>query len=47
MVKMRDMYKHLSGKPTGKRKLWKTGRRLQDYVQMDLKEYGVDSDGPK
>jgi hypothetical protein len=40
MVKMRNSYKILVGKPEGKRPLGRPKRRWEDNIKMELKETG-------
>ena len=36
-------FKILTGKPTGKRQLWRPSRRWEDTIRMDLGEIGINS----
>ena len=37
----RSAFKILTGKPTGKRPLWRPWHRWEDNIRMDLKEIGM------
>ena len=40
MEEGRSAFKILTGKPTGKRPLWRPRRRCEDNIIMDIKEIG-------
>jgi hypothetical protein len=40
MGKRRGVYRVLVGKPEGKRPLGRLGRRWEDNIKMDLREWG-------
>jgi hypothetical protein len=40
MVEDRGVHRVLVGKPEGKRPLWRTRRRWEDNIKMDLQEVG-------
>jgi hypothetical protein len=42
MEDMRNTYKILIGRLEGKRPLWRTKRKLEDNVKMDIKETGCE-----
>ena len=39
----RSAFKILTGKPAGKRPLWRPRRRWEDNIRMDLKEIGINA----
>ena len=41
MEESRSALKILTGKPTGKRPLWRPKHRWEDNIRMDLKEIGI------
>ena len=41
MEEGRIAFKILTGKPTGKRPLWRPRRRWEDNIRMDLEEIGI------
>ena len=41
MEESRSAFKILTGKPTGKRPLWRPRRRWEDNIRMDLEEIRV------
>ena len=41
MEEGRNVVKILSGKPTGKRPLWRPRRKWEDNIRMDLEEIGT------
>ena len=43
MEKGRIAFKILTGKPTGNRPLWRTRRRWEDNIRMDLEEIGINA----
>ena len=43
MEEGRSAFKILTGKPTGKRPLWRPRRRWEDNIRMDLKEIGINT----
>ena len=43
MEEHRSGFKILTGKPTGKRPLWRPGRRWEDNIRMDLEEIGINA----
>ena len=43
MVENRCIFKILTGKPTGKRRLGRPGLRLEDNIRMDLEEIGINA----
>ena len=43
MEEVKSAFKILSGKATGKRPLWRTRRRWEDNIRMDLKEIGINT----
>ena len=43
MVKGRSAFKILTGKPTGKRPLWRRRRRWEDNIRMDLIEICINT----
>ena len=46
LVKMEDVwssFKILTGKPTGKRPLWRPRCRWEDNISMDFKEIGINT----
>ena len=43
MVENRCIFKILTGKPTGKRRLGRPGLRLEDNIRMDLEEICINA----
>ena len=43
MEEGRGAFKMLTGKPTGKRPLWRPRRRWEDNIRMDLEEIGINT----
>ena len=43
MYEGRSAFKILTGKPTGKRLLWRPRRRWEESIRMDLKEIGINT----
>ena len=43
MEECRSAFKVLTGKPTGKRPLWRRRRRWEDNIRMDLEEIGINA----
>ena len=43
MEEDRSAFKILTGKPTGKRPLWRPRRRWEDNIRMDLEEIGINA----
>ena len=43
MEEGRSDFKILTGKPTGKRPLWRPRRRWEDYIRMNLEEIGINA----
>ena len=43
MEESRSAFKMLTGKPTGKRPLWRLRRRWEDNIRMDLEEIGINA----
>ena len=39
----RNVFKMLTGKPTGKRPLRKPGRRWEENIRINLKEIGINT----
>ena len=39
----RSSFKILTGKPTGKRPLWRPRRRWEDNIRMDLEEISINA----
>ena len=43
MEEGRSAFKMLTGKPTGKRPLWRLRHRWEDNIRMDLEEIGINA----
>ena len=43
MEESRSAFNILTGKPAGKRPLWRPRRRWEDNIRMDLKEIGLNA----
>ena len=43
MEEGRSAFKILTGKPRGKRLLWRPRRRWEDNIQMNLREIGINT----
>ena len=43
MKEGRSAFKILTGKPIGKRPLWRTRRRWEDNIRMDIEEIGINA----
>ena len=43
MEEGRRAFKMLTGKPTGKRPLWRPRRRWEDSIRIDLEEIGINA----
>ena len=43
MEENRSAFKILTGKPTGKIRLWRPRRRWEDNIRMDLEEIGINA----
>ena len=43
MEESSSAFKILTGKPTGKRPLWRPRRRWEDSIRMDLEEIGINA----
>ena len=41
MEEGRSAFKFLTGKPTGKRPLWRPRHRWEDNIRIDLEEIGI------
>ena len=44
MEESRNAFKILTGKPTGKRSLGRSRRRLEDNIRKDLEEIGINAE---
>ena len=42
-IEQRDIFKILTGKPTGKGPLGRSRRRWEEYIRMYLKEIGINT----